>query len=84
MPKLCAWVGGHPLINAVECTCPPGHCRHPKTRVDIANEGKREPIVRLGARRSVDRFEGSIYMYFGTDECGKFVMSSLFFAIGGA
>ena len=38
--------------------------------------------MRLGARRLADRFEGSIY--FGTDECGKFVMSSLFFAIGGA
>ena len=56
---------------------PPGHCRHPKKRVDISNEGKREPIVRLGARRLGDRFEGSIY--FGTDERGQFVMSSLFF-----
>ena len=47
------------------------HCRHPKKRVDISNEGKQEPIVRLGARRLGNRFEGSIY--FGTDERGKFV-----------
>ena len=58
-------------------TCPPRHCRHPKKRVGISNEGKREPIVRVGARRAGDRVEGS--RYFGTDECGQFVMSSLFF-----
>ena len=34
--------------------------------------------MRLGARRLGDRFEGSI-LCFGTDECGQFVMSSLFF-----
>ena len=52
-------------------------CRHPKKHVDISNEGKREPIVRLGARRLGDRFEGRVY--FGADECRTFVMSSLFF-----
>ena len=44
-------------------------CRH----FELRQMGAR--IIRLGARRLGNRFEGSTY--FGTDECGKFVMSSL-------
>ena len=51
----CHYLVGTRASVVVADTCPPGHRRHLKRRVDIWNSGKREPIVSLGVRRLGNR-----------------------------